>query len=102
MNMMKKKSRLVEKFDPWKLAEIEASALENIEELLDLLGVEYESGHRRMDGSCPVHGGDNPTALNLYLTGQDIVTAGVSAALMSGVITSSSILKRNLMKQFVN
>ena len=67
--MMKKKSRLVEKFDPWKLAEIEASALENIEELLELLGVEYESGHRRMDGSCPVHGGDNPTALNLYLTG---------------------------------
>ena len=39
---------------------------------------------------------------NLYLTGQDIVTAGVSAALMSGVITASSILKRNLMKQFVN
>jgi all-trans-retinol 13,14-reductase len=39
---------------------------------------------------------------NLYLTGQDIVTAGVSAALISGVITSSSILKRNLMKQFFN
>jgi all-trans-retinol 13,14-reductase len=39
---------------------------------------------------------------NLYLTGQDIVTAGVSAALMSGVITSSSILRKNLMKQFLN
>ena len=39
---------------------------------------------------------------NLYLTGQDIVTAGVSAAMMSGVITSSAILKKNLMKQFLH
>ena len=67
--MTKKKSRSVEKFDPWKLAEIEASVLENIEELLELLGVEYDVGHRRIDGPCPVHGGDNATALNLYLTG---------------------------------
>jgi all-trans-retinol 13,14-reductase len=39
---------------------------------------------------------------NLFLTGQDIVTAGVSAAMMSGVITSSAILKKNLMKQFLH
>ena len=39
---------------------------------------------------------------NLYLTGQDIVTAGVSAAMMSGVITSSAILKKNMMKQFLH
>lgn len=67
--MTKKKSHLPEKFDPWKMAEIESAALENIEELLELLGVEYETGHKRIDGQCPVHGGDNPTALNLYLTG---------------------------------
>ncbi len=34
---------------------------------------------------------------NLYLTGQDIVTAGVGAALISGVLTVSAIRKTNYM-----
>ena len=38
---------------------------------------------------------------NLYLTGQDIVTAGVAAALFSGVITSVSITGKNVMKQIM-
>ena len=33
---------------------------------------------------------------NLYLTGQDIVTAGVAAALFSGVITASTITGKNI------
>ncbi|XP_075243349.1 all-trans-retinol 13,14-reductase-like isoform X2 [Convolutriloba macropyga] len=33
----------------------------------------------------------------LYLTGQDIVTCGVSSAITSGLMTGSQILKRNLM-----
>ena len=36
---------------------------------------------------------------NLYLTGQDIVSAGVVAALFSGVITSSAMLSKNLIKK---
>jgi all-trans-retinol 13,14-reductase len=36
---------------------------------------------------------------NLYLTGQDIVTAGVAAALFSGVITSSALTGRNIIKK---
>ncbi|HSZ72486.1 MAG TPA: NAD(P)/FAD-dependent oxidoreductase [Cytophagaceae bacterium] len=32
---------------------------------------------------------------NLYLTGQDLVTVGVGGALFSGVLTASSILKKN-------
>ena len=36
---------------------------------------------------------------NLYLTGQDIVTAGVAAALFSGVITSVSVTGKNIMKK---
>ena len=36
---------------------------------------------------------------NLYLTGQDIVTAGVAAALFSGVITTAAITKKNIMKK---
>ncbi len=36
---------------------------------------------------------------NLYLTGQDIVTAGVAAALFSGVITSSAMTGKNIIKK---
>ncbi len=35
---------------------------------------------------------------NLYLTGQDIVTDGVAGALMSGVVTTSAILRKNVIK----
>ena len=38
---------------------------------------------------------------NLFLTGQDIATAGVGGALISGVLTSSAILKRNLLKEIL-
>jgi len=34
----------------------------------------------------------------LYLTGQDILTVGLSSALFSGLLTCSAILKRNLLK----
>lgn len=33
----------------------------------------------------------------LYLTGQDIVTCGVSGAVISGIVTASAILNKNLM-----
>jgi all-trans-retinol 13,14-reductase len=33
---------------------------------------------------------------NLYLTGQDIVSLGVTGALLSGVVTASAVLRRNL------
>tara|TARA_R110002126_G_scaffold264475_3_gene407563 strand:- start:8312 stop:9901 length:1590 start_codon:yes stop_codon:yes gene_type:complete len=36
---------------------------------------------------------------NLFLTGQDIVTAGVAAALFSGVITTSAITGKNIIKK---
>ena len=35
---------------------------------------------------------------NLYLTGQDVITVGVTSALFSGLLTVSAILKKNLMK----
>lgn len=33
---------------------------------------------------------------NLYLTGQDILTAGLSSAMLAGLITTSAVLNRNL------
>lgn len=38
---------------------------------------------------------------NLFLTGQDIVTAGIGAALLSGVITASAITRKNLGKKII-
>ena len=38
----------------------------------------------------------------LWLTGQDIVTAGVGGALMSGVVTASAILGRNVVRDVMN
>ncbi len=36
---------------------------------------------------------------NFYLTGQDIVTAGVGAALFSGLLTAAAITQKNLLKK---
>ena len=36
---------------------------------------------------------------NFYLTGQDIVTAGVGAALFSGLLTASAITRKNLVER---
>ena len=35
---------------------------------------------------------------NFYLTGQDIVTAGVAGALFAGFLTASTIMRKNLIK----
>ena len=39
---------------------------------------------------------------NLFLTGQDIVTAGVGGALFSGLLTAIAVSKKNLFKKIKN
>ena len=39
--------------------------------------------------------------LKFILTGQDILTVGVTSAMFSGVVTASTILKKNLMKELL-
>jgi all-trans-retinol 13,14-reductase len=38
---------------------------------------------------------------NFYLTGQDIVTAGVGGALFAGLLTASAMTGKNFMKKIV-
>jgi all-trans-retinol 13,14-reductase len=38
---------------------------------------------------------------NLFLTGQDIVTGGVAGGLFSGVLTTSAILRRNVLQDII-
>ncbi len=45
---------------------------EVIEDMLTELHVDYTRSNRRLFGPCPVHGGDNPSAWNLYPEGDDV------------------------------
>jgi all-trans-retinol 13,14-reductase len=38
---------------------------------------------------------------NFYLTGQDIVTAGIGGALFSGLLTASALTGKNFMKKII-
>ncbi|OGP15744.1 MAG: FAD-dependent oxidoreductase [Deltaproteobacteria bacterium RIFCSPLOWO2_02_FULL_50_16] len=38
---------------------------------------------------------------NLFLTGQDIVTAGIGGALFGGILTAATVLKRNVMSDIM-
>ncbi len=38
---------------------------------------------------------------NMYLTGQDIITVGIGGALMSGVVTASAVLGKNLIQDII-
>jgi 5S rRNA maturation endonuclease (ribonuclease M5) len=42
---------------------------DNIESLLDGFGLEYKTNSKMISMSCPIHGGDNPSALNIYPDG---------------------------------
>ena len=39
---------------------------------------------------------------NLYLTGQDIMTAGVGSALFSGAITAAAVSRKNVLKKIIS
>ena len=44
---------------------------DNIDTLLDTLELEYRKNDRFVTMSCPIHGGDNDSALNLYYIGDN-------------------------------
>lgn len=44
---------------------------ENIEDLLSVFNIDYRTTSKMLISTCPIHGGDNPSAFNLYPYGDD-------------------------------
>mgnify|MGYP006089223743 FL=1 len=59
----------------------------------EMYGLDHSSERFRQDWIRP-----KSKVKNLFLTGQDITTVGLTSALFSGLLTASSIVKKNLMK----
>lgn len=43
---------------------------DNIEKLLDIFQIDYKFNYKMITMCCPIHGGDNPSALNIYPEGE--------------------------------
>lgn len=65
--MMTKKFRSP---DQAKLKIVCDNLCDDIERLLDTLNIEYKLNSRFISMSCPIHGGDNPSAINIYPEGE--------------------------------
>ena len=69
LTMKKKKYHLT---DQHKLKAICDELCDNIEPLFESLGInDYKSSHKMISCHCPIHMGDNSSALNLYHTGDN-------------------------------
>ena len=62
----------------------------------ELYGINHDPGRFRQKWLRP-----QTDIKNVYLTGQDVLTVGVTSALFSGLLTASSILKKNLMSKLM-
>ena len=60
----------------------------------ELYGIEHDSNRFKQKWLKP-----KTPIKNLYLTGQDILTAGLAGALSSSVLTTSVLLKKNIFKR---
>ena len=62
----------------------------------ELYGINHDSSRFRQKWLRP-----RTDIKNLYLTGQDVLTVGVTSALFSGLLTASAILNKNLMSKLM-
>jgi all-trans-retinol 13,14-reductase len=62
----------------------------------ELYGINHDSDRFRQKWLRP-----RTDIKNLYLTGQDVLTVGVTSALFSGLLTASAILHKNLMSELM-
>lgn len=66
--IMKKKSRSI---DQQKLKIVCDDLCDNIQSLMDSLGIEYNTNTKMLTMPCPIHNGDNSSALNIYYEGDN-------------------------------
>lgn len=67
MEQVMKKSR---SYDQYQLKELSYLVCDNIEDLFSVLNISsYKISGNMISMSCPIHGGDNDSALNLYHEG---------------------------------
>src|SRR5690606_26148994 len=58
--------------DQAKLTTLNNLVVSNLENILDDLGVKFRHSGNTLVCTCPIHGGDNRSAFNIYLDGEDI------------------------------
>lgn len=61
-----KKTTKYHSLDQDSLRQIGDEVCDNLDELLDYFDIEYRQTSKMFIFSCPIHGGDNDTALNIY------------------------------------
>jgi len=57
--------------DQSKLKILGDNLCDNLEKLLDNFGIEYKANSKMLSMKCPIHGGDNPSAVNIYPEGEN-------------------------------
>ena len=67
MKTMKKPSRSI---DQNKLKILCDIACDDIDQILEFFNIEYKHNGKMITMCCPIHGGDNPSAVNLYPEGE--------------------------------
>lgn len=73
MNLLLKKKMKTQKFhsnDQAKLKIVCDDLCDHIDELLDYFNLDYKNNYKMITMACPIHGGDNASALNIYPEGE--------------------------------
>lgn len=63
------KNKKYHSIDQHKLKVLCDDLCDNIENLLDVFGIEYRHNSKMISMACPIHGGDNISAVNIYPEG---------------------------------
>lgn len=58
--------------DQARLLTLQGMLCQHLDELFSALGVRVSKGGKVWTGPCPVHCGDNPSGLNVYVKGEDV------------------------------
>lgn len=69
MVMMKQKTKKFRSYNQSELKLVCDSLCDNIEDLFDVFHLDAKLNQKMYTMCCPVHGGDNPSAFNIYHTG---------------------------------